>query len=145
MSTTAYAKRSAPLSALLNTQEVRNFLRKPVSETRPVSIAKPAPKQMKNFLEDAHALFTTYRENPQLLENLSQGNRQTFYDRYCVWYNAETCPHGLRFEGDGGPDFDQEEYQSQPNYAISFIHWGVSVQKKAKREQFIKLLNLVCT
>ncbi len=40
-------------------------------------------------------------------------------------YDAETRPQGVRFDGDGGPDFDIDEYQNQPNYAISFIHWGM--------------------
>ncbi len=84
MSATAYAKRSAQLSALLNSREVREFLSKPAEEAQIIPIGEPAPRRTKKFHEDAHTLLTSYREDPLLVENLSQVNGQAFYDRYCV-------------------------------------------------------------
>ena len=127
----ALQTRNAKFNALINSWDINEFLSKPR-----LSYSGAGKRA-------AWDKLSKYRNDPAAFDELTAKPRHILLTRYAVWYDADKCPKGVRYEGDGGPEFDVEDYRSRPNPAISLLTQDKLLVTPADVQAFIENLHAV--
>ena len=76
----------------------------------------------------------------------SQATERMTINKHAIWYHTTEARFGVRWQGDGGPTFNESEYMSKPNPAISVrpvkdkLAWAAQLRREVSVTTLILLV-----